>query len=708
MTSATALPSSSNSTSSSKDLTHFTPYEQIQSIVNKILSGKDVTTKADLKVLDNALQQLHVKKRNKDATDLQNDTFDNFVPFADRKFLQSCASNPPTLVRFVGMVQDMMDPEYYVSKVDGVYTKYRDYYSAQEDDGQQLILEEDHITMSQMLEERQPLVIVPIPNTSPWFRERIAPRGDGRMMMMMKEEEELDCDKDTKDRKSKKRSLDMDSSWNGTDSSCSTSNHQSDAQQRSRSIHSSVNNKNLIDESDKDTDESKNQDCDWWPKGCLGSDPDHGPVLAKMYYEEDQKQARLQLNDLVEMYGILSMDPLGASFHDQRRRDARDTGAATSIADIYEMEDAFLNDFMSPLAIPPPSRLPRLHVLQYKTLDLDKDLNDKGRSLDKPQDADDGDEVYHRHDRQLTIDTFASYLFQGNKVAAEALLMTLMSLAERDHFHTNKPKSLPSGTTLGCASVNFVLPSPGACQSLYYRLCSLLESVTPVLASGNLTIPVVNGTGNKNQIVSPTKNDVNRLESSLMQLPKASCFVLNQGSIREGVVNQNGHKTLASLAKMTSNHIVPYRFNGLTDIDFEADLRIIVLSSSNASSSGQGSKLLPCTMSMKTGHPSTADLDNISSETISRIRQYLSLCRHSTGSITLSEELLRRAQHDFVERRQKFRGASEENTIGEFDFHRWLTLTRLQARSRFAENSSNLANISDWEMALELDHKMRY
>ena len=104
----------------------------------------------------------------------------------------------------------------------------------------------------------------------------------------------------------------------------------------------------------------------------------------------------------------------------------------------------------------------------------------------------------------------------------------------------------------------------------------------------------------------------------------------------------------------------------------------------------------------------------LSSGIAKRIRAYLAKCRASNenferNNIGLSRDLLLQAEKDFV----KLRVASRENQdaeIGEEDFHRWLTMTRLQARSRIgvSENpAAAVASLADWTAALELDAMMK-
>ena len=57
---------------------------------------------------------------------------------------------------------------------------------------------------------------------------------------------------------------------------------------------------------------------------------------------------------------------------------------------------------------------------------------------------------------------------------------------------------------------------------------------------------------------------------------------------------------------------------------------------------------------------------------------------------------------------------NHNDEIGEEEFHRWLTITRLQARSRLGlvmidgdmNNMNEVSHAEDWEKALSLDDRM--
>jgi hypothetical protein len=207
-----------------------------------------------------------------------------------------------------------------------------------------------------------------------------------------------------------------------------------------------------------------------------------------------------------------------------------------------------------------------------------------------------------------------------------------------------------------------------------------------------------------------------------MQLPKGAALLINQGSLGEGRVDEHGHRTLVALSGLTKNHTVPYRFDGLMDYQFEGDYRVIVVSQgSRKSSQGantRGEKLLGCTMEMKLSSPEyEADSNHaLPAETAARVRSYIANCRargaeNNAGNIALSRAILSQAEKDFVDRRVANRSSNNNAAeIGEEEFHRWLNVTRLQARSRGVDPTSTSgteACLGDWEAALTLDDKMK-
>ena len=657
------------------------------------------------------------------------------VPVLDREYLRtgaSSSSSSSSIVRFFGFVQDQMDPEYYQTKVQGRNTKYRDYvYNGDDEQGG---ADFDPMMMGGDMElaERQPLVVVPLPFTSEWFREGLSTAnnpGDEKMEF----EKGSDANANISNNKRSREEEEI------HEPAVSCENMRIEAPGNSvteeEGSASPARNRAKNDAKSPNCVGSTPNALDWWPAGTMGSDESQIPVLAKVYYDEDEAEGdRLRLNDLVEMVGVVHFDPMEADFGSQQKKqqDSKDDtsgngGGRGMFADELDGFDDL--SLMDRCALPPPSLLPRLHVLCYNRVDLDK----VARKVTQVADTETSTSLGDTDDRTFAIDALAHHLFAGKREAGEALLMALMSMAEREaraHSSPGRPMTTPDGTTLGCASLNITLPTASACQSLKARLDATLRQIVPVVASADLSLRALAGGGSPSasagtmSISSPVKTSEGRLAPSLMQLPKGAALLINQGSLGEGRVDEHGHRTLVALSGLTKNHTVPYRFDGMMDYQFEGDYRVIVVSQGSSKSSQnantRGEKLLGCTMQFKLSSPEyEADSDHVlPAETAARVRSYIAHCRtygsenNEAGNIALTRAILTQAEKDFVDRRVANRSDNSSNSntkeIGEEDFHRWLNVTRLQARSRGLESAAGAeASLGDWEAALTLDDKTK-
>mmetsp|Transcript_16106 Transcript_16106/g.34975 ORF Transcript_16106/g.34975 Transcript_16106/m.34975 type:complete len:794 (+) Transcript_16106:62-2443(+) len=718
------------------------------------------------------------------ATDLANlravafdsDEGDKAIPVLDRNYLRtggsSTSGSSSSIVRVIGFVQDQLDPEYYQTTLNGRTTKYRDYvYNGDDidmnnDNGDNADMHFDPMG-SMQLGERQPLVVVPMPFSTPWFRGGLLRKhsddsiAKDEQVCEMKQEGNTYASSSSNNNNKRTREDDA-IAVEAADASAmqveSTADVTSPARKMQQTHSDTGINQNEVSDIDAKNPDANSPNCvtsppnhlDWWPAGTMGSDENQVPVLAKVYYDDDDstecdESNRLRLNDVVEMVGIVHFDPMEADFsgqNQQQKNSGGGSGGGTGDGACGKDGDALLTDSFDDLSLfdrcslPPPSLLPRLHVLTYNRVDLDEaackiawegsdasvDMTDV--SSEVTTSADD--------DRTFAINALSDHLFEGTKSAGEALLMTLMSMAERESSHSSapgKPMQTPSSTTLGCASLNIILPTARACSNMKGRLEATLQQLVPVIASADLTLGALAADGagatasspcQTIPIGSPTKTNEGRLVPSIMQLPKGATLLINQGALSEGRIAERGHRTLVALSGLTQNHTVPYRFDGMMDYQFEGDYRVIVLSEGTGKN-GQGSntngeKLLDCTMKVRLSAPDYEEgaVQTLSFETAERLRSYIARCRGPAdgGNIRLSRDVLSRAERDFVDRRVANRernqgGSGPSAEIGEEDFHRWLNVTRLQARSKLgivaASSSTAGASLGDWEDALKLD-----
>ena len=609
-------------------------------------------------------------------------------------------------MRYLGMVQDMLETEYYMPEtMDGTKTHYREVPFLEESQ------EDAMMDIAHKLSERQPLIVVPIPFSSDWIRQE----GDAKRRHVV-EHESIGMEPSVNKRERGDDSVDPPTkrkAFSTPDTSMDNDSMEEDSPSTLAVAAFGTNDKAL-----------RTNKADWWPAGCMKSDPNHCPVLAKLYYELESSTPRIPLNEVVELVGVLSVDPMDADFLSQSG------GGGSSPADNNEWNDFSIEDF-SNVTLPPPSLLPRLHVLCYNRVNLEQ--VERKESIIDTMDVDSNTTNYN-DDRSFAIQFLSKHVFGGNDIAAEALLMALMSMAEREKVakETWAPVKTPLETTLGCASLNLVLSSQASCGKMSNRLYQVLTKILPVVGSIDLHREQLGKT-----VVSPAKDESGRLDpQSPLQLPKGSALIINESLLTEGRIEARAEETLRALHSLTHSHSIPYRFEGMMNFNFEADYRVIVVSKATKS---HGSKLLPCSMTMMLSEKVLAEDEStfgISEKDCERIRAYLAQCRCNNMSnegrqdvfnVPLPKRLLEMAQNDFIQKRAEYRKNVEvrkrmqevaiggtaldleplEAEVGEADFHRWLTVARLQARSRVPLSAAEPAENQTWADTLRLDEAMK-
>jgi hypothetical protein len=522
------------------------------------------------------------------------------LPFLDRAFLKTL-SDGTVVVRHLGMVQDMLEPEYYVSQIDDRSFHFRDVQPSHISDNDNFV--EDFTNLA----ERSPLFVVPMPFTTEWFNQRSA----AEQPSTPSNPKTTDVETFQAENKSRKREREI------------------EKEKKSKPRMYENKNPNLMDTTEATKESiSATAPVDWWPAGCNGSAPSQCPILAKFYYDQgsNEKREKLRLNDVVETIGILSINPWEADFSSP--------------------EDEMLLGALPP---PPPSQLPRLHVLAYRTVDLDDLAHET--VVNEHQEE---EEVSHGDDLTSLLE---------NSLATQALFLSLLSKAERKGSSMQRTSS----SAVGCVSLNICTTLDSTCKILYEQLQSILQATCPVVATFDLT-------GNKKQHPFPSKMN-GRIMPKCWQLPRGSTILIRLG-------NAN-HEHLEEL--LTSNQI-SYTFEGGLQIPFEGDYRIIVISNNN--------KNVKCALHVN------CDTD------MSELKHELPLLRHSlslsrkTRNVKLAGQVLEQAQEDFLAQRSTARSDHQLRMPQEEDFHRWLSMTRLQARSRQSET----ATVEDWWRAFALDN----
>lgn len=175
----------------------------------------------------------------------------------------------PQFVRHIGMVQDQLEPEYYVNQIDGKSTHFRDFPPCHIPDAD----------IQSNLSERQPLFVVPIPWASSWLADSLASKEEG-----VPERQAMDTEIETLETEtSRKRERDSD------DENLASRQRTQCKQAQQHRLHAR---------------QQHNGFSNWWPDSSPNPNS-HCPVIAKFYFDHssNEKHGKLRLNDLVETIG---------------------------------------------------------------------------------------------------------------------------------------------------------------------------------------------------------------------------------------------------------------------------------------------------------------------------------------------------------------------------------------------------------------------
>lgn len=453
---------------------------------------------------------------------------DSQVPYLDRSFLQHAPASRPQIVRHLGMVQNMLDPEYYVSNCGGKSTHFRD---------SPVTTDIPEIDLASNLAERTPLMVVPIPFTTDWFANRLRSSHSSYACT---------CSTTGTDATS-----DMSATATIPESPEALVNRKRDRDSPEEHNYKSKQRVQNDDpsrmECDNDRD-NQERSCDsipdWWPAGCMGSDPDACAVLAKLYYDQCSStknfKRKLRLNDLVEMVGVFSMDPWEAEFSTE-------------------------DDFFGAVP-PPPSRLPRLHVLTYRILELDsmtptmfgdsKTTGYESKQLPDP----------NTNALDLLTDTLK------NPLLAETLLMGLHSTAERQEIknqeqETSLEMQRAPQHAVGCASLQL---STSNSKALFDHLEGIIKGICPVMVSIDLSQHRISSPSKEDSLdsqhtITPPSYINGRLNPNCLQLPKGSTILVH--------VDDSCRMNIDLLVELVSQHRIAYVFDGGMNVPFDADYR---------------------------------------------------------------------------------------------------------------------------------------
>jgi len=366
--------------------------------------------------------------------------------------------------------------------------------------------------------------------------------------------------------------------------------------------------------------------------------------VVKLY---DVKDGDIKLNDLIEVFGIVSLDP---------------TMAVTE-----EDYDELGN---SP-AVPPPSLVPRIHVLKFNHLAHNNPMIPATLPLPTPAHG----------ARQELVEILTTCLL-GDKLAAEYLLLHLIS-----KIYLRKDVLV-----LGKLSLN--LHNMTNHEEWPRRLATILS----LLTTNSHYLPLSRDTLDTASFIPKKDFEANRLVSGCLQLSSSTHLWLDETVMTDGQLTAPGLKNLTALGNLITWQKLEYDFK-FQAMEYDTDIPCLVMS--------EGRSMLPSDLQIMV-KPSQVEARpdlisrtfgevgaKLSAELLDRSRQYITICRMQEFNLT--EDVMKAVQEDFVSMRQAEQGMTVE------DFHALLVIGRLVSLS----NGRNYLDPVDWEEAKKLEKERK-
>ncbi|KAJ8248413.1 hypothetical protein GJAV_G00241770 [Gymnothorax javanicus] len=536
---------------------------------------------------------------------------------------------PNSLVKFRCLVQDMFDPEFYTRTYEHLdpaskskvlkFGKYKDIAECGVEAGGSAML------------ERQTFYCVPIPGESHTSHTCVVP-STSYTPNRHKRSHEDDQDMDSQPYKQKEHGA-------GSLGGSSGGDH-----------------KRQETDTNTNTHAARSQPC---PSPLDLNFPlpgEAGPACLVKVYEDWE---RFKVNDMLEIYGILSVDPLLSVIEE------RDTGLMVDPMD--GMETAEERRVHSP----PASLVPRLHMIHALSLQHNNPLLPSAVHSETCMSGVLGDVAAVRAE----LLEYLTHLLLGDALAAEYLILHLISGVYARH------DVLPLGKfTLNLSGC----PQNGPFTELLY--CAIQQLVTS-------SFRIAMSLHNMNSMRFVRKDySANRLASGVLQLAQNTSLFLDETALEQGQLDSTGVQNITALGNVISWQKVDYDFS-FHRMEFPCNINVLVTS--------EGKSLLPsdCQVRLQPTQtpPSleqylTALHAAISPVALNKFRIYISRLR--TLEYSISEEITKAVEEDFVEMRK-----DDPQSVSAEDLHRLLVVARLLSLSM----GHNTLSQDQWMKAKHLE-----
>jgi len=371
----------------------------------------------------------------------------------------------------------------------------------------------------------------------------------------------------------------------------------------------------------------------------------HGKAsIVKLY---DVNDGDIKLNDVIEVVGIVSLDPNLA------------------------VPEAAEDEMGSSPSLPPPSLVPRLHVLSFTHLAHNNPLLPPLAPFPPLQEV-----------AKVELLHILTTCMLGDTLAAEYLLLHLIS----------KVYLRKDVLVLGKLSLN--LHNMTTHEEWPKRLATLLS----LLTTNSHYLPLTRATLDNSSFTPKKDFEANRLVSGSLQLGPSTHLWLDETVMTDGQLTAPGLKNLTALGNLITWQKLEYDFK-FQAMEYETDIPCLVMSEGRSMlPSDMQIMVKPCQVEARPDLISKTFGEvgaSLTSELLDRVRQYITTSRLLEYNLT--EQVMKAVQDDFVSMRQAEQGMTVE------DFHALLVLGRLISLS----NGRTSLDPQDWEEAKRMEKERK-
>ncbi len=590
---------------------------------------------------------------------------------ADGGRLPNCS-----LVRFRGMVMDMLDPQFFIGAHKDpatgrlLCTMYRDTLTPEEETA--AASWEPHQTM-----ERRPLVLGPIPGEAPWVMGGSSSSNSNKRSLPVEDANDAED------------SVAMD-----TDAGAAKVPRTEDGDAGDM----------VVDGSTAVPAAAAAAGAVSVPPQVPAADPQPFRCLTYLYDGEDEGKHPPKLNEALDVIAVLSY-PTAAEKEDMMR------------AESGVEEDAYMG--MEKLAL---SLEPRLHVLLWERARLlpavpGPDLEAAARffagaaapcprpvALSPPLATGDASVLPQLRAELLG---YLTRSLGGDALAAEYLLLTLLS---RVRLRSS------GGEVVGHLPLNLSrVKVPGFARGL----AQLLRST---VARSRLLEVTLATLGDEGAWISRKDYETNALSTTVLQVTPGTVLVLDESGLETGRLDAEGVANVRCLMKLIESQKTACNF-GFYQLEFETDCPITLVSQSRSIFHGGALCEVPMVSAAAAEDAATTDTSassaafaasatpppppaslegTVAPEALAALRLYLAAL--AGFPVEIDKALALQAEQEYV----SVRGTDEGKHLTPEDLSRWLTVTRLLCASY---GESKVCMAKHWARMRELEkertHRLR-